>query len=323
MNFPKITIAIPTYNEEGRIEDCLRSVFGQSYPHEKLEVIVVDDSSTDNTINIAKKFPVKVFTHNFKDPEVAKKIAFDHSTGDFFVYLDADIHLKGKEWFQKMIRPLINDESIAAAFTKYYSDLHSTPIEKFLNLDPLQRDPIYQFFSPSLAELVINDNQDYKTLEYKLEKIPPAGLCVHRRTLIEPLLKGKDRFLELDLLVSLVENDHKFFAYVPTAGLFHHHATTLWNLLQKRSRNVTQVYLKDNSSRKYRWFNLRTWGGFSKVVFWILYVNLFLPELLRGIYKSIKYQTWVGLYEPVVALLATDVIIVSFLMDSRGRKILS
>ena len=52
--WPKISLVIPTINEERNIKNCLDSVFSQDYPRSKLEVIVVDDESTDGTLAIVR-----------------------------------------------------------------------------------------------------------------------------------------------------------------------------------------------------------------------------------------------------------------------------
>ena len=48
----KVSVIIPTYNEEATIERCLESLFAQNY--KDFEIIVVDDGSTDNTVEIIK-----------------------------------------------------------------------------------------------------------------------------------------------------------------------------------------------------------------------------------------------------------------------------
>ena len=50
--FPKVTIAIPAYNEEKGIIDTINSVFDIDYPKEFMELIIVNDGSTDNTKKI-------------------------------------------------------------------------------------------------------------------------------------------------------------------------------------------------------------------------------------------------------------------------------
>ena len=72
MKYPTISIVIPTYNEEINIERCLSSIIRQNYPSQKIELIVVDDDSTDNTINIAKKFGAKILHNGKKNIEIGK-----------------------------------------------------------------------------------------------------------------------------------------------------------------------------------------------------------------------------------------------------------
>jgi glycosyltransferase involved in cell wall biosynthesis len=53
----KFSIIIPSYNEEGRIGDLLKSIENLDYPKNKFEVIVVNDGSTDRTKNVVLQFP--------------------------------------------------------------------------------------------------------------------------------------------------------------------------------------------------------------------------------------------------------------------------
>ena len=55
----KISIIVRTKNEERWIGHCLKAIYEQDYP--SFEVILVDNNSTDNTLEIAKRFPIKKF----------------------------------------------------------------------------------------------------------------------------------------------------------------------------------------------------------------------------------------------------------------------
>ncbi len=88
----KLSIAIATYNEEKNIADCLESV-------KKIadEIVIVDGSSTDNTVQIAKQFGAKVtVTTNPKIFHINKQKSFDLSTGDWIICLDADERISSK-----------------------------------------------------------------------------------------------------------------------------------------------------------------------------------------------------------------------------------
>jgi cellulose synthase/poly-beta-1,6-N-acetylglucosamine synthase-like glycosyltransferase len=56
--FPTVSVLIPAYNSEKTIAQCIESVLNLNYP-KKIQVLVVDDGSTDNTGKIAKKYPIK------------------------------------------------------------------------------------------------------------------------------------------------------------------------------------------------------------------------------------------------------------------------
>ena len=62
-NPPLVSIIIPAYNEEEGIEKTIKSLLNSTYPREKLNVIVVDDCSTDKTLELAKMYPITVL-HN-------------------------------------------------------------------------------------------------------------------------------------------------------------------------------------------------------------------------------------------------------------------
>ena len=82
----KISVVISAHNEESRIEACLDSVKWAD------EIIVVDNSSSDKTAEIARKYTDKVYLQP-NDPlkiDLQKNAGFEKATGDFILSLDAD-----------------------------------------------------------------------------------------------------------------------------------------------------------------------------------------------------------------------------------------
>ncbi len=96
----KITVIIPTRNEEENIEACLLSILNQSYPKHLFEVLVVDDHSTDKTATIINSFVgeqvklislkdfIGVTVNSYKKKAI--EIAIQQSTGNLIVTTDAD-----------------------------------------------------------------------------------------------------------------------------------------------------------------------------------------------------------------------------------------
>lgn len=93
MNNPLISIIIACKNNSEYIEKCLESVKNQTY--QNIEIIVVDNNSTDNTKEIAKRFTEKVFN---KGPErsAQRNYGVDNSQGEFVLIIDSDMVLSEK-----------------------------------------------------------------------------------------------------------------------------------------------------------------------------------------------------------------------------------
>lgn len=57
----KVSVIVTTKNEEGHITNCLKNIKAQTYPQDKIEIIVVDNNSSDKTKEIAKEYTDKVY----------------------------------------------------------------------------------------------------------------------------------------------------------------------------------------------------------------------------------------------------------------------
>jgi glycosyltransferase involved in cell wall biosynthesis len=89
---PLVSIVIPCFNYGNYLAETVQSALNQSYPN--VEVIVIDDESTDNTGDVAKKFSeVKYFRikhQGNKTPAHALNVGIQVSSGDFIIFLGAD-----------------------------------------------------------------------------------------------------------------------------------------------------------------------------------------------------------------------------------------
>lgn len=318
--FPKLTIVVPVFNEEKNIVRCLTSIFNQKYPRNRLEVIVVDDISEDNTVREAKRFPVNILRNDAHDGEVGKMIGFNAAKGDLFYYLDADVELRGNDWITKMIYPLISNKNIVGVFTRHYAKRNASSLERYYSMEALQRDAVYEFFSPSVESTVSEKNDDYEICEFAVERIPSAGRCLYRRQMLKKIIGDSKKYLELDIMKLFVKRGYTKFAYVPQAGIYHHHVESLSQLIEKRKRNVQKVYLPDIENREYTWFSLTNPGDLIKLFLLFFYAHTLVFSLIRGIYKCFKYKDIAGLWEPIVTLVTTDIIIFSFISNAKGLQ---
>lgn len=98
----KLSFIIPTYNSEDFIEDCLNSIFSQTYKN--YEIIVIDDCSTDETLNILKKYNnIKILsTPKNSRQGAARNIGLNNCTGDYVLFVDADDSLYSNDVLEKL-----------------------------------------------------------------------------------------------------------------------------------------------------------------------------------------------------------------------------
>ncbi len=94
MTKPLISIVIPTYQHAHTILQCLDSIFVQTYSN--IEIIVVNDGSTDNTEELLEQYKERITLVNQdnRGPNPARNRGFSEAKGDFIIFCDADIVMK-------------------------------------------------------------------------------------------------------------------------------------------------------------------------------------------------------------------------------------
>lgn len=84
----KFSIIVPVYNVEDYIAECLMSIMNQT--EKDYEVILVNDGSKDKSIDIAKKYPVKIINQENKGLSEARNTGVKHAKGEYIIFLDSD-----------------------------------------------------------------------------------------------------------------------------------------------------------------------------------------------------------------------------------------
>lgn len=116
---PKISFVIPVYNEEKDIENTIKKCFDSNYPKRKIEVVVVNDCSTDGTkkiLNSLKKNYKNLTIIHFNKNQGKRHAgyrAIKESSGEIIIHIDSDSYIH-KEDIKKMITPFGVSDNIAA-----------------------------------------------------------------------------------------------------------------------------------------------------------------------------------------------------------------
>jgi glycosyltransferase involved in cell wall biosynthesis len=89
---PLVSVVIPCFNQAHFLTEAIESVFGQTHPH--VEVVVVDDGSTDNTAEIAARYPgVRCVRQENRGLAGARNTGLSRTNGEYLVFLDSDDRL--------------------------------------------------------------------------------------------------------------------------------------------------------------------------------------------------------------------------------------
>ena len=86
-----VTIIINVYNGEKFINKCLDSIINQTYKN--IEILIINDGSTDNTLNIIKKYKdkrIKVITTENKGLSLSRNVGIDNARGEYLYFIDVD-----------------------------------------------------------------------------------------------------------------------------------------------------------------------------------------------------------------------------------------
>ena len=114
-----ISVIIPTYQHADTLPNCLDSVLAQSYGH--LEIVVVDDGSTDDTQDVLRDYQakvVKVILQENQGSNPARNRGLREARGEFVIFCDADVIMKPK-MLERMFKVLRDHPEVSYAYSAF------------------------------------------------------------------------------------------------------------------------------------------------------------------------------------------------------------
>jgi len=159
---PFISVLIPTYNCEQFIEEAINSILAQDYKN--LEIIVVDDGSTDNTENIVERFidtrcttspipDIRYFRKEHSGIAETRNMCLEKAKGEYIAWCDADDYwLKGK--LQAQMKYFEEHPECEIVFTRFTNVFHHQLLEnKTISINELENaDPVKRYFASTVAK---------------------------------------------------------------------------------------------------------------------------------------------------------------------------
>lgn len=121
---PIVSIGVCVRNCEASVKEAIDSVLDQDFPHECMEVIFVDDGSTDRTFAVIQGYAskmdmrAKVFHTEWKGLGAARNLAVDNTTGDYIIWVDGDMILP-RDHVKKQVEFMQQNPTVAIAKARY------------------------------------------------------------------------------------------------------------------------------------------------------------------------------------------------------------
>ena len=139
-NNPKVSILIPVYMAQEYIEECLCSIFKQTY--DNIEIIIVDDASPHRSIEMTKRVAIKkdrkeslMIFRNKQNKGIAytRNTLIEHASGDYIYFIDSDDFIE-KNAIELFVSNAINEDAdiVRCNYYKYWNG-SSTPIKRIHN----------------------------------------------------------------------------------------------------------------------------------------------------------------------------------------------
>lgn len=187
----KLSIIVPVYNGEKYIKDCIESI--NSSINDTVEIIIINDGSTDNTINILKTLNnkhIKIYNTENRGVSYSRNYGLSKVQGEWIMFVDAD-DLLSENWFTKIQNYLNSDNKEILYFGNGYSNDYSKN-EIILN--------------------ILGIKNDLKYLSGPFSKIFKRKLIVDNDIVFEKdIINGEDMLFNLECL--LVSKNISFYDY--------------------------------------------------------------------------------------------------------------
>jgi glycosyltransferase involved in cell wall biosynthesis len=136
---PRVSVIVPVRDGEDRIGRCLSALLAQTYPRERLEILVVDDASRDATRERVYGLPVRLLAQPApRGPYAARNAGMRAASGEVFAFTDADC-IPAKDWVERGLATLAAEGAdLAAGHVRYLLSARGGAAEVFdaiANLD--------------------------------------------------------------------------------------------------------------------------------------------------------------------------------------------
>lgn len=304
---PNVSFIIPTYNGKKLVKRCLNAILSQKYPRKNIEIIAVDGGSIDGTLELLKKYPVKIINNKKRFPEgkgMGKSQGVKAAKNELIVFVDQDNEIQGDSWLLNMVEPLIKDKEIIGCACKLKVEKRDNITNRYLSLVGTDPFAIYRSIEGRMALNKINlkDEGNYFTYIIKTENcLCTGGNCFIIRKKLLNEIHGYTQ--DVEMIYELASRGKNKLAIPKNAYTHHLTINNYLEFLKKRNFWAMHQRSKNLEGRKYSW-EPKTFREYKTFLSFFIKAITIIPNFIISLkcYIKTKESAWL-LHAPSVFLI--------------------
>jgi len=289
---PKISIIVPTLNEESYIKNCIESILDSTYEQDKMEILIIDGMSSDKTREIVKSYTqkynfIKLVDNSKKIVPVAMNIGIKQALGEYIIRLDAHASYP-KEYFSKLI--------------KWHKELNADNIGAVIKTKVKSNTPKANAIAKVLSCKFGVGNSDFRVGVDKPKEVDTVPFGCYKKDVFEKFGLYDERLIrnqDIELNKRIISNGGKIYL-VPDVKCVYYAREDFISLAKNNFSNgkwniLTAFYTKTLNSLSFRHF---------VPLFFVL--SLILPSFLSFVFPNLLWISIISLssYASLVIMLS-------------------
>lgn len=297
---PRFTFIVPVRNERARIDSCLQSIRAQRYAADRIEIIVPDQSSDDDTRERARAYGATVIQNPQQRAIFSMPEAFRRASGDLIAVMAADNRVE-PEFCERMAEPF-EVAAVGLAFPWVTTDRPDYALAvRYFNrfTDPMNHFIYGEASNPRDLPRAIPPVETTPRYDvYRFAPNRPPLLAIAQGAVVRaPFLMKEGYADDLGVVFDMIE-DGGLVACVKAALVDHYTADGLADLLRKFRPRIAKN-LRPNSSLRWRDRYLPA-DRIRRRSLWPVYAASIVAPTLVGVSRAVLQREPLWLYHPIM-----------------------